>query len=88
MARGLLQSDRARASAPSPAACSKTRQPAVSLLDHDQRHTLTSVLSPNLLYAVWLTPAWKARLGLLNGDGPAHLPPHSTFGRLRRQALR
>jgi outer membrane receptor protein involved in Fe transport len=49
------------------------------LLDHDQRNTLTSVLSLNLPHALWLTPAWQFGSGFLNGDGPAHLPPHSTF---------
>ena len=49
------------------------------LLDHDQRNTLTSVLSLNLPHSLWLTPAWQFGSGFLNGDGPAHLPPHSTF---------
>ena len=46
-------------------------------LDHDQRNTLTSVLSLNLPHALWLTPAWQFGSGFLNGDGPCpHLPPH------------
>ena len=49
------------------------------LLDHDQRNTLTSVLSLNLPHALWMTPAWQFGSGFLNADGPAHLPPHSTF---------
>jgi len=53
--------------------------PGNFLLDHDQRNTLTSVLSLNLPHAWWATPAYQFGSGFLNGDGPAHLPPHSTF---------
>ncbi|HTQ57407.1 MAG TPA: TonB-dependent receptor [Bryobacteraceae bacterium] len=49
------------------------------LLDHDQRNTLTTVLSVNLPHRLWMTPAWQFGSGFLNGDGPAHLPPHNTF---------
>jgi len=49
------------------------------LLDHDQRNTLSTVLSLNLPGHIWATPAWQFGSGFLNGDGPAHLPPHSTF---------
>jgi outer membrane receptor protein involved in Fe transport len=49
------------------------------LLDHDQRNTVTSVLSINLPGRMWATPAYQFGSGFLNGDGPAHLPPHSTF---------
>ena len=49
------------------------------LLDHDQRNTLTSVLSLNLPGRWWMTPAYQFGSGFLNQDGPAHLPPHSTF---------
>jgi outer membrane receptor protein involved in Fe transport len=49
------------------------------LLDHDQRNTVTSVLSLTLARRVWVTPAYQFGSGFLNGDGPAHLPPHSTF---------
>ncbi|HUK18989.1 MAG TPA: hypothetical protein VLW65_21360 [Bryobacteraceae bacterium] len=28
---------------------------------------------------MWMTPAYQFGSGFLNGDGPAHLPPHSTF---------
>jgi outer membrane receptor protein involved in Fe transport len=27
----------------------------------------------------WMTPAYRFGSGFLNQDGPAHLPPHSTF---------
>ncbi|MBV8731754.1 MAG: TonB-dependent receptor, partial [Acidobacteriia bacterium] len=49
------------------------------LLDHDQRNTLTTVLSLNLPSRTWMTPAYQFGSGFLNGNGPAHLPPHSTF---------
>lgn len=49
------------------------------LLDHDQRNTATAVLSVNLPHRFWATPAYQFGSGFLNGNGPAHLPPHSTF---------
>jgi outer membrane receptor protein involved in Fe transport len=49
------------------------------LLDHDQRNTVTSVLSLNLPGGAWMTPAYQFGSGFLNGNGPSHLPPHSTF---------
>ena len=49
------------------------------LLDHDQRNTATSVLSVSLPADIWLTPGYQFGSGFLNGNGPAHLPPHSTF---------
>jgi outer membrane receptor protein involved in Fe transport len=49
------------------------------LLDHDQRNTVSSVLSLTLPGHAWATPAYQFGSGFLNGDGPAHLPPHSTF---------
>ncbi len=48
-------------------------------LDHDQRNTLSSVLALTLPKDIWATPAYQFGSGFLNGDGPAHLPPHSTF---------
>jgi len=53
--------------------------PGNFLLDHDQRNTLTSVLSLTLPGRLWATPAYQYGSGFLNGDGPSHLPPHSTF---------
>lgn len=50
------------------------------LLDHDQRNTASAVLALNLPYHMWATPAYQFGSGFLNADGPAHLPPHSTFG--------
>jgi outer membrane receptor protein involved in Fe transport len=49
------------------------------LLDHDQRNTITSVLSLSLPWHMWATPAYQFGSGFENGDGPAHLPPHNTF---------
>jgi hypothetical protein len=49
------------------------------LLDHDQRNTATSVLSLSLPRQIYATPAYQFGSGFLNGNGPAHLPPHSTF---------
>ncbi|HEY1206336.1 MAG: TonB-dependent receptor [Bryobacteraceae bacterium] len=49
------------------------------LLDHDQRNTVSSVLSLALPGRIYATPAYQFGSGFLNGDGPAHLPPHSTF---------
>lgn len=54
-------------------------EPGFFPLDHDQRHTLSAVLSVSLPRNWWITPAYQFGSGFLNGDGPAHLPPHSTF---------
>jgi outer membrane receptor protein involved in Fe transport len=55
------------------------------LLDHDQRNTASAVLSLRLPHGFWATPVVSFGSGFLNGDGPAHLPPHTTadlsFGR-------
>ncbi len=48
------------------------------LLDHDQRNTASAVLSLRLPWQAWLTPSVSFGSGFLNGDGPAHLPPHTT----------
>ena len=53
--------------------------PGNFLLDHDQRNTATSVLSFSLPGHAWITTAYQFGSGFENGDGPAHLPPHSTF---------
>lgn len=49
------------------------------LLDHDQRNTLSLVLSLTLPRGVWATPVYQFGSGFLSGNGPAHLPPHSSF---------
>jgi len=48
------------------------------LLDHDQRNTLSGVLSLRLPRRFWATPTVNFGSGFLNGNGPAHLPPHTT----------
>lgn len=48
------------------------------LLDHDQRNTASAVLSLRLPRRAWATPAVNFGSGFLNGNGPAHLPPHTT----------
>lgn len=47
------------------------------LLDHDQRNTLSSTLNVRLPWKSWADAAYSFGSGFLNGDGPAHLPPHS-----------
>ncbi|MGA7411823.1 MAG: TonB-dependent receptor [Bryobacteraceae bacterium] len=53
--------------------------PGNFLLDHDQRNTVSGVLSLTLPHNFWATPAYQYGSGFLEGDGPGHLPPHSTF---------
>jgi outer membrane receptor protein involved in Fe transport len=48
------------------------------LLDHDQRNTASGVLSLTLPRRAWATTAVSFGSGFLEGDGPAHLPPHTT----------
>ncbi|HET7840929.1 MAG TPA: TonB-dependent receptor [Terriglobia bacterium] len=48
-------------------------------LDHDQRDTLSSVLSFTLPRRAWATTSVAYGSGFLNGDGPSHLPAHTTF---------
>ena len=48
-------------------------------LDHDQRNTLSGVLSVTLPRRSWATTNVSYGSGFLNGDGPAHLPAHTTF---------
>ena len=49
-------------------------------LDHDQRNTLSTVVSSKLPWQAWTTATVAYGSGFLNGDGPAHLPVHTTFG--------
>ena len=49
------------------------------LLDHDQRNTADLGAFADAAGRLWMTPAYQFGSGFLNGDGPAHLPPHSTF---------
>jgi outer membrane receptor protein involved in Fe transport len=48
------------------------------LLDHDQRNTASIVLSLRLPSRSWATSAVNYGSGFLKGNGPAHLPPHTT----------
>ena len=48
-------------------------------LDHDQRNTLSSVISLTLPFRAYATSSIAYGSGFLNGDGPAHLPAHTTF---------
>ena len=48
-------------------------------LDHDQRDTLSTGFHVNLPWHVWTSGNLLYGSGFLNGDGPAHLPGHSTF---------
>ncbi len=47
-------------------------------LDHDQRNGFSTVLSLKLPRGFWATPSVNFGSGFVNGDGPAHLPPHTT----------
>jgi outer membrane cobalamin receptor len=49
------------------------------LLDHDQRDTLVAGGSLQLPRAAWLAATVNYGSGFLQGDGPNHLPPHTTF---------
>ena len=48
-------------------------------LDHDQRNTLSSVISLALPWHAWTAGTVSYGSGFLNGDGPEHLPAHTTF---------
>ncbi|HLI30666.1 MAG TPA: TonB-dependent receptor, partial [Terriglobia bacterium] len=47
-------------------------------LDHDQRNTASAVFSSRLPFQSWASAVYSFGSGFLNGNGPAHLPPHST----------
>jgi len=49
-------------------------------LDHDQRNTLSTVVTTTLPARAWSTVTVAYGSGFLDGDGPAHLPPHTTVG--------
>jgi outer membrane receptor protein involved in Fe transport len=49
-------------------------------LDHDQRNTLSTVLTTELPGRAWTTITIAYGSGFLNGDGPTHLPPNTTVG--------
>ncbi|HEX4808218.1 MAG TPA: TonB-dependent receptor [Bryobacteraceae bacterium] len=47
-------------------------------LDHDQRNTLSTVLSLTLPRGFWGSCVYSFGSGFLDGNGPQHLPPHSS----------
>jgi outer membrane receptor protein involved in Fe transport len=47
-------------------------------LDHDQRNGFSTLLPLRLPRRFWATPGVNFGSGFVNGDGPAHLPPHTT----------
>lgn len=49
-------------------------------LDHDQRNTLNIVGTSGLPGRAWATVDVAYGSGFLSGDGPAHLPAHTTLG--------
>ncbi len=52
--------------------------PGAFFLDHDQRHTLSSGVTVTLPRRAWASANIAYGSGFLNGDGPDHLPPHTT----------
>ncbi len=48
------------------------------LLDHDQRNTLSVLPQASLPWHSWLSATVSYGSGFLNGNGPAHLPAHTT----------
>jgi outer membrane receptor protein involved in Fe transport len=48
-------------------------------LDHDQRNTLSGVLSLALPRRAWASTNLSYGSGFLDGDGPFHLPAHTTL---------
>jgi outer membrane cobalamin receptor len=49
------------------------------LLDHDQRNTLAAGVTWRLPREAWVGVTLNYGSGFLEGDGPAHLPPHTTL---------
>ncbi|MGH9745655.1 MAG: TonB-dependent receptor [Candidatus Acidiferrales bacterium] len=48
-------------------------------LDHDQRDTLSTGYDLRLPWSAWTSGNLNVGSGFLNGDGPSHLPSHTTF---------
>jgi len=48
-------------------------------LDHDQRNTLSSVFSVVLPWRSWAAGTLSYGSGFLDGNGPRHMPSHTTF---------
>jgi outer membrane receptor protein involved in Fe transport len=47
-------------------------------LDHDQRDTLSTGVNVTLPWRIWTAVNVAYGSGFLDGDGPSHLPPHTT----------
>jgi hypothetical protein len=47
-------------------------------LDHDQRDTVSTGVSVNLPRRIWSSVNVNYGSGFLDGDGPGHLPPHTS----------
>jgi outer membrane receptor protein involved in Fe transport len=54
-------------------------EPFYCFLDHDQRDTLSTGFTLNLPGHAWASGDLSFGSGFLNGDGPGHLPSHTTF---------
>ncbi len=52
--------------------------PGYYFLDHDQRDTLSTGAQFALPWRSWVAASLDYGSGFLNGDGPFHLPPHTT----------
>ena len=48
-------------------------------MDHDQRVTLSTGFDANLPYRLWASGTVQYGSGFVKGDGPAHMPQHTTF---------
>jgi outer membrane receptor protein involved in Fe transport len=48
-------------------------------LDHDQRNTLSTGFQTDLPWRSWASGAVLYGSGFLEGNGPGHLPAHTTF---------
>ncbi len=48
-------------------------------LDHDQRNTFTGGFESDLPWKTWITGNIAVGSGFLDGDGPGHLPMHTTI---------
>ena len=52
--------------------------PGYFYLDHDQRNGFSTVLSVKLPHRFWATPGVSFGSGFVNGEGPEHLPHHTS----------
>jgi outer membrane receptor protein involved in Fe transport len=52
---------------------------AYFFLDHDQRNTLSTGVNLDLPLSSWASFDYNYGSGFVNGDGPEHLPSHSTY---------